>query len=176
MSEGAGAKEQAAQTPGANSSAIPESKVFISYASADKAAADSIVVALEREGISCWIAPRDVTPGAFYADAIVHALSAARLLIVVLSAHSANSQHVLREVERASSKKRPLLVFRLDATPLPASLEYFLSASHWLDASAGAMGTALPQLVEAVGKTLALPAPSAARSTDRRNAIVRFLA
>jgi hypothetical protein len=35
--------------------------VFISYASTDKAAADSICDTLERGGITCWIAPRDVT-------------------------------------------------------------------------------------------------------------------
>jgi hypothetical protein len=52
-------------------------KVFISYASADKAAADAIVAALERGGIRCWIAPRDVTPGLLYADAIVQALNSA---------------------------------------------------------------------------------------------------
>ncbi|HTT75925.1 MAG TPA: TIR domain-containing protein [Candidatus Binataceae bacterium] len=155
--------DRVAQPPSSLPSAIPEGKAFISYASADKAAADSIVAALEGEGITCWIAPRDVTPGVFYADAIVQALNAAQLLIVVLSAHSVGSQHVLREVERASSKKRPLVAFRLDAAPLPPGLEYFLSASQWLDASAGAMLAALPHLIEAVRKMPALAAPSAAQ-------------
>ena len=64
--------------------------VFISYASADNSAAESIVAALERAGIMCcWIAPRDVTPGVFYADAIVQALNAARLVVVLLSCANA---------------------------------------------------------------------------------------
>jgi TIR domain len=50
--------------------------VFVSYASQDAAVANSVVEALESQGIRCWIAPRDVTPGEFYADAIVHALPA----------------------------------------------------------------------------------------------------
>jgi TolB-like protein len=128
--------------------------VFISYASADKAAADSICAALERAGIACWIAPRDVTPGVFYADAIVEAINSSRILIVVLSVHSAGSQHVLREVERASSKRRPLVAFRLDTTPLPSGLEYFLSASHWLDASTVPIDRALPALQDAVHRLL----------------------
>jgi TolB-like protein/Flp pilus assembly protein TadD len=131
--------------------------VFISYATADKGAADSICAALERGGIVCWIAPRDVTPGVFYADAIVQAINSARILIVVLSVNSAGSQHVLREVERASAKRRPLVAFRLDTTPLPTGLEYFLSASHWLDASGGAIERALPGLLDAVHRLLGHP-------------------
>lgn len=132
--------------------------VFISYASADKSAADSICFALERGGIACWIAPRDVTPGVFYADAIVEAINSARILIVVLSVNSVGSQHVLREVERASAKRRPLIAIRLDSTPLPTGLEYFLSASHWLDASGGTIERALPELVTAVHRLLGRPA------------------
>jgi TolB-like protein/Tfp pilus assembly protein PilF len=131
--------------------------VFISYASADKTAADGICAALERDGIVCWIAPRDVTPGAFYADAIVQAINSARVLVVVLSLNSAGSQHVLREVERASAKRRSLVAFRLDGTPLPTGLEYFLSASHWLDASAEPTERALPALVDAVRRLLESP-------------------
>ena len=132
--------------------------VFISYASADKQAADSICAALERGGVVCWIAPRDVTPGVFYADAIVQAINSAHILIVVLSGNSVGSQHVLREVERASAKRRPVVAFRLDTTPLPTGLEYFLSASHWLDASGGKIERALPELVTAVHRLLVSPA------------------
>ena len=131
--------------------------VFISYATADKSAADSICAALERGGIVCWIAPRDVTPGVFYADAIVQAINSARILIVVLSVNSACSQHVLREVERASAKRRPLVAFRLDTTSLPTGLEYFLSASHWLDASGVKIERALPGLLDAVHRLLRPP-------------------
>jgi hypothetical protein len=39
--------------------------VFISYASPDSVVADAVCLALEREGVTCWIAPRDVVPGEF---------------------------------------------------------------------------------------------------------------
>jgi TolB-like protein/Tfp pilus assembly protein PilF len=129
-------------------------RVFISYASPDKNAADAIVAALERRGIQCWIAPRDVTPGLFYADAIVQAINSTQLLIVVLSVNSIGSQHVLREVERASAKRHPVVALRLDISPLPTGLEYFLSASHWLDASGGTIERALPELLDAVHRLL----------------------
>lgn len=131
------------------------SDVFISYASQDKARAETVCEALERAGIVCWIAPRDVTPGEFYADAIVGAINATRIVVVVLTGNSVGSPHVLREVERASAKRHPVISFRIDTAPLPAGLEYFLSASHWLDAVALGVDAALPKLVEAVRRLLA---------------------
>ncbi|HEY4872787.1 MAG TPA: toll/interleukin-1 receptor domain-containing protein, partial [Steroidobacteraceae bacterium] len=111
-------------------------RAFISYASADAGVAQRVCAELEAAGLSCWIAPRDVVPGEFYADAIVRAIDAASVLVLVLSKNSVESPHVLREVERGSSKRHPLVSFRIDLAPLPSGLEYFLNTSHWLDASA----------------------------------------
>jgi TIR domain len=36
---------------------------FISYSANDKVIADAACATLERAGIRCWIAPRDVVPG-----------------------------------------------------------------------------------------------------------------
>src|ERR1700683_3669080 len=105
-------------------------KVFISYASQDAAVANSLVESLEHASIPCWIAPRDVVAGEFYADAIVHAIDAARALVLVLSRNSAASPHILREVDRASSKRHPVIALRIDRAPLPAGLEYFLNTSQ----------------------------------------------
>ena len=131
------------------------SDVFVSYASQDAAVADAVVAALERHGVKCWVAPRDVTPGEFYADAIVGAINATRLIVVVLTGNSVGSPHVLREIERASAKRHPVVSFRIDTIPLPAGLEYFLSASHWLDATVSGIDSALPRLVEAAQRLLA---------------------
>jgi len=138
--------------------ATPGSDVFVSYASQDAAVADAIVEALEGAGLKCWIAPRDVVPGEFYAGAIVHAIDAARVVVLVLSESAAASQHVLREVERASSRKHPVVSFRTDLAPLPADLEYFINTSHWLDASTTGVAGALPKLVAAVQRAVGLGA------------------
>lgn len=153
MPEGAEPKQPGdlgAQVSPGGSSAISEGKAFISYASRDTAIADDMCDALEGAGIPCWLAPRDVRPGDFYADAIVQALASCRVLILVLSEASIDSPHVLREVERASSKRRPIVAFRTDTATLPAGLEYFLSASQWLDASAGRANRQFPKLIDAV--------------------------
>jgi TolB-like protein/Flp pilus assembly protein TadD len=130
--------------------------VFISYASQDKATADAICELVENEGIGCWIAPRDVVPGEFYADAIVRALNEAQVLLLVLTEHAVNSPHVLREVERTSSKRHPIISLRIGAISLPPALEYFLSSSHWLEASPSGIKGAFPKLLAAVKRVAAV--------------------
>jgi TolB-like protein len=127
-----------------------DSAIFISYASQDSTVAQALCAALERAGIVCWIAPRDVRPGDFYADSIVQAINACTVLVLLLSQSAVDSNHVLREVERASAKKRPIIAFRIDAAALPPGLEYFLSASQWIDASGTAPERQFPKLVEAL--------------------------
>ena len=124
--------------------------VFLSYASQDSAIAEVVCEALEQAGVTCWIAPRDVTPGTFYADEIVHAIDAAKAIVLILSQNAAASPHVLREIERATSKRHPVVSLRIDRSSLPAGLEYFLNTSQWLDASAGDIARAMPKLVAAV--------------------------
>ena len=127
---------------------MPEA--FISYASHDTAVAAALVEALERAGVTCWIAPRDVRAGALYADAIVRAISSARAFVLVLSESSIDSSHVGKEIERASSKKRPIIALRIDAAPLTPALEYFLSESQWVEAHAGNMPEAYAKLIDAI--------------------------
>jgi TolB-like protein/Flp pilus assembly protein TadD len=132
-------------------------EVFISYASQDAAVANAVVGTLERSGIKCWIAPRDVPAGAPYADGIIRAINGSKALVLVLSKNAVSSPHVGKEVERASSKRRPIVVFRTDATPLTPSLEYFLSESQWIEAGAGAADAASAKLVETVQRLIAHP-------------------
>src|SRR5258706_5336726 len=140
--------------------AAPARDVFISYASHDAATASSVVEALERQGIRCWIAPRDVTPGSQYADEIVGAINDAKVLVLVLSQHAVASSHVGREIERAASKRRRIVALRADAAPLTRALEYFLSESQWIDAAALGMPAALAKLAQAVARALSAQSPT----------------
>jgi TolB-like protein/Flp pilus assembly protein TadD len=131
--------------------------LFISYASHDADTANSICEFLERRGLSCWLAPRDVKPGAQYADAIVGAINDAKTVVLVLSGSAVVSSHVGREVERAASKHKQIISFRIDATPLSRALEYFLGESQWIDVAALGMPAALTKLAEAVSTSPTIP-------------------
>ena len=53
-------------------------EVFISYSSANIQTAQAICHALESNRIKCWMAPRDIRPGAEYGDIIEEAIVACR--------------------------------------------------------------------------------------------------
>jgi TIR domain len=128
--------------------------VFISYASQDAVVAHKVVSALEQVGLTCWIAPRDVVPGALYASEIVRAINECKIVALVLSAQSAASAHVGKELERASSKNRRIIAMRTDATPLPSAFEYFLSESQWIEVAEGGIVTAAATVAEAIRRHL----------------------
>ena len=48
--------------------------VFISYSSRNKQTALAICHVLEGHGVRCWMAPRDIPPGADYGDVIDEAI------------------------------------------------------------------------------------------------------
>src|SRR5689334_6979150 len=108
--------------------------VFISYAAPDKAVADAICSALERKGVRCWIAPRDVLPGKVWAATIVEAISACRAMVLVVSQATDRSAHIAREVQLAAQQEVVIVPFRVCEAKLSGSLEYFLQSRHWLDA------------------------------------------
>ena len=109
-------------------------KIFVSYSQNDRDCAFELVARMEAQGFGCWIAPRDISPSADWAAEIIDAIAAAGVMVLVFSASSNHSPQVRREVERAVHKQIQILPFRIDDVLPSKSLEYFLSAQHWLDA------------------------------------------
>jgi hypothetical protein len=108
--------------------------VFISYSSKDKPVADALCARLERDRVRCWIAPRDVLPGIPYAESLTDALDSSRLMVLILSAGSNESRHVMREVESAVNRGIPIVPFRIQDVKPSKALDYYLKSIHWLDA------------------------------------------
>ena len=108
--------------------------VFISYSSTDKTTADTVCSILEQNGISCWIAPRDITPGIDFAEAIIDGIKSSKLFLLVYTSSSNNSKQVIREVDRAVYFGLQVINLRLEDVPLSKQLDYYLSSVHWLDA------------------------------------------
>jgi WD40 repeat protein len=126
--------------------------VFISYSSHDKPVADAVCATLEGMKIRCWIAPRDVVPGANYAEALIDAINASRVLVLIFSGKSNQSSQVMRELERAISKGVTIIPFRIEEVPLSKAMEYFISTPHWLDA----MSPPLERHIVRLGETIRL--------------------
>ncbi len=149
------------------------SDVFVSYASKDAATANAVVAVLESQGFKCWIAPRNVTPGSQYADGIVRAINGAKVVVLVLSESAIASPHVGKEIERASSKQRPIIALKTDATLLTPALEYFLSESQWVEVGAEGTEAALAKLTDALRRHLSASPASATPAPPGRPPLVR---
>jgi len=107
-------------------------EVFISYSSKDKAVADAVCHVLEQHNMQCWIAPRDVQPGARYAAEIVNGIKNCKVMVLVYSKESNQSDHVANEVDRAFNGGKAIIPFLVDDTPMNDEFDYYLSRMHWL--------------------------------------------
>jgi len=143
--------------------------VFVSHSHKDVAAAELIVQALEKRGVTCWMAPRDVPPGGSYAEAILNAIESASCFVLIYSEHSNVSSHVLREVERALKFDLNIVPVRFDDSAPSKSLDYLLATVHWLaiapDSRDRSIVKAAEQIAGWVAKsrstpTAAAPAPA----------------
>ncbi len=128
--------------------------VFISYSMEDREIADQACMVLERNGIRCWMAPRDILPGMFYAEAIIDAISTARILVLIFTSNANNSGHVMRELERAVSNGLTILPFRIKEVEPSPRVEYYVAASQWLDAYTPPMEQHLISLTNTLQKLL----------------------
>ncbi|MDO9088094.1 MAG: TIR domain-containing protein [Anaerolineaceae bacterium] len=108
--------------------------VFISYSNKDKPVADAVVAGLENRGIRCWVAPRDITPGTSWGEAIIAGIQNCKLMVIILSENSNRSNQVVREVERAVANNVIIIPFRIENIDPTGAMAYFLSTEHWLDA------------------------------------------
>jgi hypothetical protein len=146
--------------------------VFISYAAEDKTIADAVCEAIEARGIKCWYAPRDVEYGRDFEESIVDAISASRLIVLILTSHSNISAHVKREIQNACLEEVnvPVLPFRVEDIPLNKALRYYIGSVHWLDAVTPPLEDHLLRLVEHVSARLPHPEPPAKEEREERQA------
>jgi hypothetical protein len=150
--------------------------VFVSYSQPDRSPAFEVVSQLEASGIKVWVAPRDIAPSAEWAAEIIEAIGASKIMVLVFSGASNSSPQVRREVERAVHRQVPILTVRIEDALPTKSMEYFLSAQHWLDAFPPPMALYCQQLCREVSVLLgaaplasvdSFAVPSAPRLTPR---------
>jgi TIR domain len=139
--------------------------VFVSHSHQDAPAAELIVQALEKRGVTCWMAPRDVPPGGSYAEAILNAIESASCFVLIYSQNSNVSSHVLREVERALKFDLNIVPVRFDDSAPSKSLDYLLATVHWLaiapDSRDRSIVKAAEQIAGWMAKSRSTPAAAA---------------
>ena len=129
--------------------------VFISYSNKDSHLANQVCSALEAAGLHCWIAPRDISKGTLWPEAITTALEQCPVVVLIFTANSNASPDVLNEIALATENNAARIVFQAEAVPPSKSLKYYLHVVQWLDATAPPLKPHLRELVAAVRQALA---------------------
>jgi TIR domain/Bacterial extracellular solute-binding protein, family 7 len=112
---------------------MPEILLFVSHVSEDRSAATEIVDELERRGVRCWIAPRDVGPGKPFDDEIADAIDASRAMLLIFSERCNDSEYIRREVTVAGEAGKIVIPFRIENAQPKRGLRVRLSDLHWID-------------------------------------------
>ncbi len=140
-------------------------KVFISYSTKTSDTAFAICKALEREGIKCWIAPRDIELGDDYGDLIDKAITECSVFLLVYSAAAMQSLWVRGEVNLAFTLGKHILPYRIDDAPLQGAMRVMLNQMHWIDGDAKSSGS-MHTLVETVAHVIREEEARTAHSED----------
>lgn len=122
---------------------------FISHAHQYSSIAQKICSRLEENGISCWIAPRDISSGD-WAGSIMNGLSQADILIFIVGEYSISSPECLKELTEATHTCSYIISFKVDNTDLSPKMRYHLAPAHWLDASKPPLEQRIDELLQRV--------------------------
>ena len=107
-------------------------RVFVSYASADKAAARALMEGLRSRNLDVWLDEYELYPGGHWAESIRTAISASAYLLLLLSKHSVHShwlsyetEIVLKELQSRDVTFLPILLEDCDIPPSLAMYQWF---------------------------------------------------
>ena len=105
-------------------------KIFISHSSKDVDIVNGIVKFLEKNDVSCWIAPRNITGGRPYASEIVSAIINCDKILFIASLNSNDSEHVLNEIDIGVRNGKEIVPLRIDNFVLNYDFIYYLGRKH----------------------------------------------
>src|ERR1051325_1253207 len=144
--------------------------VFISHSSQDRRIAARVCEALERCGLACWHASRDIHPGENFQEEIVKAIRSARAMVLVFTGSANNSDEIKKEIALASQNHLAVIPLRVEDVLPSDAFRYELSTRQWIDAFDDwdrAMARLAEQISAIVGTQAAAPAQTKAAATHR---------
>ena len=105
-------------------------EVFISYSTIDLENAETVRNVLEKNGISCWMAPRDIPGGSNYTKEIPIAIRNCKIFVLILSKNAQKSQWVLKELDSAVNHGKVVLPFMLEDFILNDEFNFLLTGAQ----------------------------------------------
>ena len=105
-------------------------EVFISYSTIDSASAETVRNVLEKNGLSCWMAPRDIPGGSNYTKEIPIAIRNCKVFVLILSENAQSSHWVLKELDSAVNSGKVILPFMLEDCILNDEFNFLLTGAQ----------------------------------------------
>lgn len=88
---------------------------------------------LEKRGVKCWIAPRNIPPGMPYSSAIMEGITNSHNFLLFVSRNSVVSKDVLNEVENVYRTNKLIVPVFIENIPMSQDLAYYLNRVQWID-------------------------------------------
>jgi len=130
-------------------------QVFVSYSRRNKDIVDRIVGEMDRADMNVWIDREDIKAGNSWRVQIVQAIDTCDAFVLMLSAHSAVSENVHKEINLAQDSKRRTFVLMLERIQLPAEIRYQLAGLQFIDVEELGYDEAVRRLIETLREHLA---------------------
>ena len=109
-------------------------KVYICYDENDQEIANKVCRELEKNRVSCWIKNRDASGTEHEIDEMISAIKKSKVMVLIFSKHSKNSDFVKTDVDIAVSKDKPILVFNVDGSEIDGALEFYIKDQPFINA------------------------------------------
>ncbi len=122
--------------------------VFISYKSDDFEKADEIRKLLEKNSITCWMAPMSISGGASYASEIPKAISECNFFVLIITPNVFSSIWVPKELDQAINEKKTVMPIFLEKCELNDEFGFYLRNIQFYEASRDR--TAIEKLVNQI--------------------------
>jgi hypothetical protein len=107
--------------------------LFLSHVSEDRDAALQLVEEFEGRGVQCWIAPRNIQPGAPFDEQIADAIERSHSMLLVFSERCNDSDYIRREVTVAGESRKIIIPFRIENVEPKKALRMRLLDLQWVD-------------------------------------------
>lgn len=136
-------------------------EVFISYSTKDMLQAETVRDVLEKNGIPCWMAPRDIPGGSNYAREIPVAIRACQVFVLVMSENAQASNWVVKELDNAVNCGKIIMPLMLEDCPLNDEFNFLLTGAQRYAAyqKRAEVLNLLVERIKAVRKPKAEPVP-----------------
>lgn len=107
--------------------------LFCSYSRRDSDFAERIVNFVSSRGYSVWMDQSGIDGASIWTESIVEAIDESSAVILLVSSHSVNSPHVLKEVTLAMEKNKAVFPLIIEKTDLPRTFQYLLAGIQQIE-------------------------------------------